>query len=53
MDYGDVNRELRKLITKDANIQCVAEAISCCGAMAKSIGGGYSATAKVGLHIPI
>ncbi|GAX77872.1 hypothetical protein CEUSTIGMA_g5314.t1 [Chlamydomonas eustigma] len=45
-DYGDVNRELRKLITKDANIQCVSEAIACCGALAKSIRAGYSSTAK-------
>ena len=42
-----MNRELRKVITKDANIQCVAEAVACCGAMAKSIRSGYAATAKV------
>ena len=48
VDYGDVGRELRKVIAKDANVACVAEAIACCGALAKGLRAGYSATAKVG-----
>ena len=47
VDYGDVGRELRKVIAKDANVACVAEAIACCGALAKGLRAGYSATAKV------
>eukprot|EP00798_Chlamydomonas_sp_ICE-L_P001437 gene1437-32811_t len=45
-DYGDVNRELRKCIAKDANVMCVAEAANCYGALAKGLRNGYSATAK-------
>jgi cytoskeleton-associated protein 5 len=47
VDYGDVQRELRCIITKDANVQCVAEAIGCCGALAKSVRSGYANSAKV------
>jgi cytoskeleton-associated protein 5 len=46
VDYGDVNRELRKVITKDSNVACVAEAISVCAAMASGLRSAYSATAK-------
>ncbi|KAJ9516595.1 hypothetical protein QJQ45_015220 [Haematococcus lacustris] len=45
-DYGDVNRELRKVITKDSNVACVAEAIACTGAMAQGLRAAFSATAK-------
>ncbi|KAG1659479.1 hypothetical protein FOA52_005506 [Chlamydomonas sp. UWO 241] len=45
-DYGDLNRELRKTITKDANVLCVTEAIGCCAAMAGSMRGAFSSTAK-------
>ncbi|GFH15506.1 protein MOR1 [Haematococcus lacustris] len=46
VDYGDVNRELRKVITKDSNVACVAEAIACTGAMAQGLRAAFSATAK-------
>lgn len=46
-DYGDVNRELRKVITKDANVQCVSEAIGCCSYLAAGLRAGYANTAKV------
>ena len=34
-DFGDVLRRLKVVITKDSNVVCVAEAISCVGALAK------------------
>lgn len=46
MDYGDVNREVRKIITKDSNVQCVAEAILCTAALANGLRSAYSSTAK-------
>ena len=36
-DYGDVLRELRKVIVKDSNVVCVGEAILCLGALAKGL----------------
>lgn len=44
-DFGDVNRELRKVITKDSNVACVAEAIACTGALAKGLRKAYRGTA--------
>ncbi|KAK9814323.1 hypothetical protein WJX72_004049 [[Myrmecia] bisecta] len=45
-DYGDVMRELRKIIVKDSNVVCVAEAINCCGALAKGLRKEYANTAR-------
>jgi hypothetical protein len=36
-DFGDVLRRLKVVITKDSNVVCVAEAISCVGALAKVV----------------
>lgn len=36
-DYGDLLRELKKVIVKDSNVVCVGEAIGCVGALAKSL----------------
>lgn len=46
VDYGDILRELRKVITKDSNVACVAEAILCTGMMAKGLRSAFSANAK-------
>ena len=46
MDYGDINRELRKIITKDNNVAVVAEAILCTAALAQGLRGAYAGTAK-------
>lgn len=46
VDYGDLNRELRKIITKDNNVAVVAEAVHCTGALAKGLRQAYSGTAK-------
>ena len=35
--FGDVLRELRKIILKDSNVVCVGEAILCIGFLAKSL----------------
>ncbi len=45
-DYGDVCRDLRKVITKDSNVMCVAEAVGCVGALAKGLRPAFSAYAK-------
>lgn len=44
-DYGDVNRELRKIITKDNNVACVSEAIACTANLAKGLRKEYRNTA--------
>ena len=44
-DFGDVNREVRKIITKDSNVQVVSEAIACTGMLAKGLRKGYRGTA--------
>ncbi len=41
-DYGEVLRELKKVILKESNVVCVGEAITCVGAMAKSLRGSFS-----------
>lgn len=46
VDYGDLNRELRKIIVKDSNVMCVAEAIACTGALAQGLRSAFSGTAK-------
>ncbi|WIA40847.1 hypothetical protein OEZ86_004518 [Tetradesmus obliquus] len=40
-DYGDVNRELKKIIGKDSNIQVVAEAMNSIAAICKSLRKDY------------
>jgi hypothetical protein len=44
-DFGDVNREVRKIITKDSNVQVVSEAIACTGMLAKGLRKDYRGTA--------
>ncbi|GLC42611.1 hypothetical protein PLESTB_001118900 [Pleodorina starrii] len=45
-DYGDLMRELRKLISKDSNVVVVAESINCCGVLAKGLRKDYSSWAR-------
>ena len=45
-DYHDVTGELKKVVTKDSNVSCVAEAVGCVGAVAKGLRGPYKAQAK-------
>ena len=46
-DYGDVLRELKKIITKDSNVVCVGEAIACLGNLANGLRSSFTASAKV------
>ncbi|KAG1675584.1 hypothetical protein FOA52_014172 [Chlamydomonas sp. UWO 241] len=46
VDYSDVVRELRRIISKDSNIAVIAEALACVGQLAASVRAGFSATAK-------
>jgi cytoskeleton-associated protein 5 len=45
-DFGDVNREIKKIIAKDSNVQVVAEAILCTGTLAKGLRASYAGTAR-------
>ncbi|GIL58886.1 hypothetical protein Vafri_13702 [Volvox africanus] len=45
-DYGDLMRELRKLISKDSNVVVVAESINCCGLLAKGLRKEYAPWAR-------
>lgn len=45
-DYGEINRELKKIILKDSNIQCVAEAVVCVGALAKGLRTHFGSVGK-------
>ncbi|KAG2491479.1 hypothetical protein HYH03_010264 [Edaphochlamys debaryana] len=45
-DFGDVMRELRKLISKDSNVVVVAESINCAGLLAKGLRKEFSSWAK-------
>jgi cytoskeleton-associated protein 5 len=45
-DYFEVNKELKKIITKDSNIQVVAEAINCTANLAKGLRKDYSHAAR-------
>ncbi|KXZ46795.1 TOG1 protein [Gonium pectorale] len=45
-DFGDLMRELRKLISKDSNVVVVAESINCCGLLAKGLRKEYGHWAK-------
>jgi hypothetical protein len=45
-DFADVNRELKKIINKDSNIQVVAEAINCTANLAKGLRKEYSGPAR-------
>ncbi|KAF6262791.1 armadillo-type protein [Scenedesmus sp. NREL 46B-D3] len=40
-DYGDVNRELKKIICKDSHIQVVSEAMNCIAAICKGLRKDY------------
>ncbi|KAL0028272.1 hypothetical protein WJX79_006476 [Trebouxia sp. C0005] len=46
-DYGDVNRELKKIISKDSHIGVVSEAVACTGMLAKGLRKEYSSSARV------
>ncbi|EFJ44246.1 microtubule organizing protein mora [Volvox carteri f. nagariensis] len=45
-DYGDLMRELRKLISKDSNVVVVAESINCCGLLAKGLRKEFASWAR-------
>lgn len=45
VDYHDLNSELRKVITKDANVACVSEAIHCAGGLASGLRPSYKGAA--------
>jgi cytoskeleton-associated protein 5 len=40
-EFSDVNTGLRKIISKDSNVVCVAEAVQCAGLLAKGLRPGY------------
>ena len=44
-DYGDVLRELKKIIQKDSMVVIVGEAILCVGALSKSLRTNFSVRA--------
>jgi hypothetical protein len=46
IDYGDVTRVLRKVIAKDSNVACVAEAVGCVSALATGLRGAYAAAGR-------
>ncbi|KAL0039701.1 hypothetical protein WJX77_005628 [Trebouxia sp. C0004] len=46
-DYGDVNRELKKIISKDSHIGVVSEAVACTGVLARGLRKEYSSSARV------
>ncbi|GMH42322.1 hypothetical protein BSKO_10241 [Bryopsis sp. KO-2023] len=45
-DYSDVLRELKKVITKDSNVQCVAEAAACVGQLGQGLRQDFTSGAK-------
>ncbi|KAL3133794.1 hypothetical protein ABBQ32_008271 [Trebouxia sp. C0010 RCD-2024] len=46
-DYGDINRELKKIISKDSHIGVVSEAIACVGMLSKGLRKEFSSSARV------
>ena len=46
-DFGDVLRELKKIITKDSNVVCVGEAVACLGNLASGLRKEFVGPAKV------
>lgn len=44
--YGDLYGELRKVLAKDSNVACVAEAMACCACLAKGLRKEYAAVAR-------
>lgn len=46
-DYGDVARALKKVVTKDANIACVGEAVAAAGNLARSARKEWSREARI------
>ena len=51
-DYGDVLRELKKIILKDSMVVIVGEAIYCVGALAKSLRNHFSVSLQFYLPTP-
>eukprot|EP00198_Chlamydomonas_reinhardtii_P006227 XP_001695563.1 microtubule associated protein [Chlamydomonas reinhardtii] len=45
-DFGDVMRELKKLISKDSNVVVVAESINCVGLLAKGLRKEFASWAR-------
>lgn len=45
-DFGDVLRELKKVIVKDSNVVCVAEAVACLGRLAKGLRRDFAPSAR-------
>ncbi|KAK9818850.1 hypothetical protein WJX81_005118, partial [Elliptochloris bilobata] len=45
-DFGDVLRELKKVIVKDSNVVCVAEAVACLGRLAKGLRRDFASSAR-------
>ena len=45
-DFGDVLRELKKVIAKDSNVVCVAEAVACLGRLAKGLRRDFAPSAR-------
>ena len=47
-DYADLVRELKKVLSKDSNITCAAEAASVAGALGLGLRKDFTSYAKVG-----
>ena len=45
-DYGDVLRELRKIVTKDSNVVCQAETVACYAALARGLRKDFATPAR-------
>ncbi len=45
-DYGELLRELKKIVTKDSNVVCQAETIGCYGALAKGLRKDFATPAR-------
>ena len=45
-DFGDVLRELKKIIVKDSNVVCVAEAVACLGRLARGLRRDFAPSAR-------
>lgn len=51
-DYGDLVRELKRVLQKDANINCAAEAANVAGALGLGLRKDFAGQAKVGRRGP-
>lgn len=47
-DYGDLVRQLKQVLAKDANINCAAEAAGVAGALGQGLRKDFTSLAKVG-----